>query len=487
MGLTRLEASQTGTVYIVGAGPGPGDLITVRGLRALEKADVVIADALVPRSFFDDVGIIVPDNGIIWRDAQEPALTQDQVNDLLIEHALTGRTVVRLKGGDPGVFGRGWEEAEVLSRHGIAWEIIPGLTAGTALPAQAGLPLTLRGEARSFALATGRLDGDEVNPELPRADSVLLYMSVSALPRISEQLLADGWSPRTPVTIIERGGLLWERRFRGGLGEIAQIAQEVKLTSPALIVVGEAARRRVEMPTILFTGLDPANFRTLGTLLHWPALQVVEAPDAGEQVAHALEAGQSARRVTFIFTSKAGVRAFFAAATGQARCSKDLLTGARLIAAGPGTAQMLERYGVCGATVPEVPGSEGIIGGLSERERGLCVLIQGAQATNALECELFARFEGNGGGVVRLKLHRAVPHCELGGTALPEHDAIFFTSPSGVRAYQDVFGADAFRREVLCIGEQTKAALRSLDVEGKVVHPGVAESSRSGRSSSSAT
>ena len=461
-----------GIVFIVGAGPGPGDLITVRGLRALEKADVVIADELLPRSFFDDLDLRMTGVLVIRRDDRDPALSQHEVNDLLVQHALAGRTVVRLKGGDPGVFGRGWEEAERLSQQGIPWEIIPGLTAGTALPALAGLSLTHRGEARSVALATGRLREGELNVDLPRADSLVLYMSVSALEALVRRLVADGWPEQTPVAVIEHGGLEWERHLRGALSEIAGIAQQARLQSPALIVVGEAARERVQRPTILFTGLDASNFRTLGTLLHWPALEIAEAPDAVENVREAINAARSAAALTVIFTSKMSARVFFSAAR-TCRSDLGLPTDTRVIAAGPGTADLLRRHGVADVIIPDLPGSEGIIRLLGEAERGHCVLIQGEQASEALERELTGRFDS----ITRLSLHRAVTHPQLGEMPLPEHDAIYLTSPSGVRAYHERFGMAAFEREVLCIGEPTRAALRTLGIDAKVVHPGVSDES----------
>jgi uroporphyrin-III C-methyltransferase len=466
VGVDGRTSTAPGTVFIVGAGPGPGDLITVRGLRVLQRADVVIADELLPRSFFEDLDLTLPADRVIWREDGERSLSQAEVNELLVGHALEGRTVVRLKGGDPGVFGRGWEEAALLSSHRIPWQIIPGLTAGTALPALAGLSLTHRGEGRSVALATGRLRRGALNHDLPRADSLVLYMSVSGLPELTERLLATGWAPGTPAAIIERGGLPWERRFARSLAEIARIASDADLRSPSLIIVGEAARRRVDQPLVLFTGLDPSNFRTLGDLTHWPALQIVEAPDAEARVEQAIESLQAGPQSTVVFTSKVGVRAFFRAA-GAGWDDLGLPSETRVIAAGPATGEVLRRHGVTRVLSPGTLGATGVLDLLSGRHTGNCILVQGAQADGDLARRLDGRFDS----VTRLSLHRAVTHPELGAVPLPDHDAIFFTSPSGVRAYHHEFGAAAFRRDVLCIGEPTRAALRALGVDGKVVYP----------------
>ncbi|MHC4591570.1 MAG: uroporphyrinogen-III C-methyltransferase [Planctomycetota bacterium] len=462
-----------GKVYIVGAGPGSADLITVRGLRAARLADVLICDDLLPRSFLADVGVPAEGKEIQWLGSDGRRPGQSEINRRIYEAARDGKVVVRLKGGDPFVFGRGNEEVEFLSNHGVPWEVIPGVSASMAAPAVAGLPLTWRQRSRSFAVVSARCAGGTINDAMPRADSLVVLMGVAVIEEVADQLVHDGWPPDTPAAVIERATMPWERRAYGVLAEIADVARKAGVASPAVFVVGEAASRRAAFqmrPRVLFTGLDPANFRALGDLIHWPALQV-EPDRAGYAALPGVLGGLA--RADFdhvVFTSKMGVRSFLDALEDYASDAR-LLAGATLVAAGAGTAMRLQEHGLLADVVPLDGGSEGILASLAQVPGSRVLLVQGSHAPRGLERGI----RSAGGEVTRLALHRVVPHPDL-GRSLPEHDVIYFVSPSGVRSYAATYGEAAFQREAWCIGDVTLAELTKHGFNGKVVQPHVSAS-----------
>lgn len=230
------ERQAAGRVALVGGGPGQEDLITVRGQQLLDAADVVVADRLGPRGLLDTLR----DDVILFDVGKTPgchAVSQDEINAMLVEHALAGRNVVRLKGGDPFVLGRGTEERDYCQRHGVTVELVPGVSSALAVPAAVGIPLTHRGYARGFSVITGHDDLDVV----PRSGghTLVILMGVRALEASSAQLIDNGFSPDTPTAIIESGWTDQQRLTLGRLGQIAEIAAARKVGNPAVIVIGD--------------------------------------------------------------------------------------------------------------------------------------------------------------------------------------------------------------------------------------------------------
>ena len=243
--------SQKGKVYLVGAGPGDPKLITVKGMECLQKADVVVYDRLANPALLE---YAPPHAERIYcgKLPDHHTMKQEAINQLLAEKALEGHTVVRLKGGDPSVFGRVGEEAEHLVDYGIEYEIVPGVTAGIAAPAYAGIPVTHRDYGSSFAVVTGHLR--EEKPELAvekwRAlaqgiDTVAFYMGIGNLPMIRAQLIAHGKDRHTPVAVIAWGTLPDQATVTGTLEDIEQrLAENPHITNPAIILVGDVVRLR---------------------------------------------------------------------------------------------------------------------------------------------------------------------------------------------------------------------------------------------------
>jgi uroporphyrin-III C-methyltransferase/precorrin-2 dehydrogenase/sirohydrochlorin ferrochelatase len=232
-----------GRVSLVGGGPGADGFITVRGRQLLAEADVVIVDRLAPQGLLatldEDVEVI--DAG---KAPHAHTLTQDQINDLLISRAQQGKHVVRLKGGDPFVLGRGGEEALACAGAGVPVEVVPGVTSGVSVPAAAGIPVTHRGLSRGFALVSGH-EADIDWDGLRGADTLVVLMGVARIAQIRDELLAAGRDPGTPVAVIERGTTPQQRTTTGTLADIPAIATAADVQAPAIIVVGDVAALNV--------------------------------------------------------------------------------------------------------------------------------------------------------------------------------------------------------------------------------------------------
>ena len=237
------KAARTGEAYLVGAGPGSPDLITVRGRQLLAHADVVLYDRLVNPAILSfarrDAELVC-----VGKTPHKPSITQVQLNRLLVQLVASGKRVCRLKGGDPMIFGRVGEELEALTQAGLPFQIVPGVSAVEGCAAYAGIPLTLRGVAHAILITTGHTR-DHVSPDLAAyqpGQTLALYMGVERFASIVDQLLGNGHDPATPVAIVESGTLPEQRVIRATLGDLARVAAEHRVVSPALLLVGETVR-----------------------------------------------------------------------------------------------------------------------------------------------------------------------------------------------------------------------------------------------------
>ncbi|MYD09507.1 MAG: uroporphyrinogen-III C-methyltransferase [Chloroflexi bacterium] len=240
---------KTGKVYLVGAGPGDPDLITRKGLRLLRSADVVIYDRLIPHELLDEARA----DAELINGGKQPTrhrLAQADINALLVDRALNGKAVVRLKGGDPYVFGRGGEEALACRDHGIPYEVVPGVTSAVAVPACAGIPLTHRHISSAFAVIAGHEDPSKGASSINYAalaklgGTIVIMMGVKNLPAITRQLLEHGLDPATPAAVIEWGATPRQRVCSGSAAQIAAIARRMEVKPPAITIIGEVARLR---------------------------------------------------------------------------------------------------------------------------------------------------------------------------------------------------------------------------------------------------
>lgn len=234
-----------GKVYIVGAGPGDIELITVKGLRCIKEADVILYDRLVNQELLNYAksGAELIFCGKL---PNRHAMIQESINESLVRFAMEGKTVTRLKGGDPFVFGRGAEEAEVLANKEIPFEIVPGITSGIAAPAYAGIPVTHRELSSSFAIVTGHRQKDKDDnlkwEALVHIETLAIYMGVKNLPYIVSQLLKFGRAKETPVALIHWGTYDKQQTVTGTLESIETIVQESNIANPSMIVVGDVVK-----------------------------------------------------------------------------------------------------------------------------------------------------------------------------------------------------------------------------------------------------
>jgi uroporphyrin-III C-methyltransferase len=232
----------TGRVALVGAGPGDPDLLTLKALRLITACDVVVYDALVGDGVMDLVPPQV-ERRYVGKQRAHHSLSQDQINSLLVALARQGKTVVRLKGGDPFVFGRGGEELQALAEAGVPFEVVPGITAACGVSAHAGIPLTHRDHAQGCLFVTGHLKDGSCNldwPALARPkQTTVIYMGLAGLPEICAQLIAHGLPATHPAGVVERGTLSGQRVVTGTLADLPQRVAEAGLESPCLTIVGE--------------------------------------------------------------------------------------------------------------------------------------------------------------------------------------------------------------------------------------------------------
>ncbi len=468
--LLRPSRNALGTVFIIGAGPGAADLITLRGVLALQAADAILADRLVPRSFLFELGISERGKIVKHLGDQSPRWSQEEINRWLVEMAEAGKTVARLKGGDPFVFGRGDSEIQSLARRGIAWEVIPGPTSATAVLTAAGFPLTRHAEGRSFAVTTARIEGGRVTNALPKADTLVILMGIAALPQIVDRLQHDCWAADAPAAIVERGTLTGERRAIGTLQNLCALAEQGGFSAPAIVVVGEAARSIAviqQQPTILFTGLDPTAFRTLGNVLHWPAQEIAPHPQAETRLEMAFTALVRNSFDWVAFTDKQAVIAVLAAMAARGRDAR-CFGQAKIAALSPATGAQLVRGQIQpDATFADMD-NEFIARQLVSRgDRSKILLVQGSHSSLALLSQLRAA----GSDLTQVRLHKLSPHPGL-ARPLPKHDVVYFVSPAGVRIYVENYGKAAFERETWCLGKATQQALAEQGVEAKIVRPG---------------
>ena len=468
------------TVYLVGAGPGDPGLLTARALELIAAADVIVYDRLIPASALEGAR---PDATLVYagKEGGGPSMSQGEIDRLLVSHGSSGGTVVRLKGGDPFVFGRGGEEAEELRAAGIPFEVVPGVTAGVAGPAYAGIPVTHRDAASAVAFVTGHEDPNKPSSALDWGalaafpGTLVFYMGVRQLPLIASRLVAGGRDSSEPAAVVERGTLPEQRVVTGTLATIATVAAEAGVRAPALVVVGAVTRLRERLrwfESRPLAGLSVAVTRAraqasgLASRLADLGAQVVEAP-AIRIVPLAGPALSVAGYDLVCLTSPNGVRLLFdrlAAAGLDARA----LAGARVAAIGPGTAAVLRSYGVIADVVPERFVAEGLVEALADVPVQRALVARAADARDVLVDAL--RERGAEVDVVALyeTVAESLSEAQLGAVA--DADYVTFTSSSTVRFFFESAGelGSRLRARLISIGPVTSATLREFGREPDV-------------------
>ena len=503
----------SGVVYLVGAGPGDPGLITVAGLARIREADVIVYDRLVSERLLDHAR---PDAELIYvgkapeyafgtpavaRGPGPEAAPHDQaaINQLLIDRAHAGKRVVRLKGGDPFVFGRGGEEGEALRAAGIPFEGVPGVTSAIAVPAYAGIPVTHRGVATSFAVITGHEDPAKGEPAIDWAglakgpDTLVFLMGVKNLPEIAANLTANGRPASTPVAVIRWGTTPEQRTITGTLADIAERVAEAGLTPPAITVVGEVVRLRETLSwfesrplfgkrvLITRTRRQASNLARLlseqGAIpVELPAIEIEPVEDNGA-LAAAIERLRDGAYAWCGFTSANAVELFFERLR-EAGADARAFAGTQVFAIGPATAEALREHGIAADVVPREYVAEAVVEAMRGRlQTGDRVLLPRAESARP---ELVTGLEALGASVDEIAVYRAaVPSAAdpetLAAVREGRIDIVTFTSSSTVRNLLSLLGGDArvltagARPLIACIGPITAETARESGLTVDVV------------------
>jgi len=470
-----------GKVYLIGAGPGDPELLTLKGRRVLEQADSILFDHLAPAALLDFAPASA-ERVYVGKKKSDHAFSQEEICAMLIERAQRGLTVVRLKGGDPLIFGRGGEEAEALADAGVPFELVPGVTSPLGIGAYAGVPLTHRGRSTSVSFVAGHEVGAVDWKTVGQADTLVIFMGMSAFAEIARELIAAGRSPETPAIAVRWATRPDQESIEGTLASLAGLIADGGMKPPATIIVGEVVRLREKLnwfERLPLFGRRIVNTRPKGQadaltlrlkalgadVIEMPTIEIQQAADYGP-LDRAL--GELASYDWLIFTSANGVRCFVERLDVSAVDLRSLR--AKVCAIGPATRSAIEALHLKVDLMGREYVAEGLIEAFSVYElAGRRVLLpRAAVARDLVPVELTRR----GAQVDVVEAYRTVaPEGAaaqagkvFGGKRKP--DCITFTSSSTVQNFVSVAGAEAVAGvKVASIGPVTTATARRLGIE----------------------
>lgn len=464
-----------GTVYLVGAGPGDAKLITVRGLELIQKADVIIYDFLVNK---DLLTFAKPGAEIIYvgKQASKHELPQQDINALIASKAKNNEIVVRLKGGDPFIFGRGGEEAQVLAKQNIAFEIVPGITSAISVPAYAGIPLTHRDFASTVAFITGHEDEKKTestirwNELATGPDTLVFLMGVKNLKTIKDKLIAGGRNPDTQASLIQWGTLPRQKIVTGKLREIDTVAKKAGIRPPAIILVGDVINLRDQLKwferrplfgrKIVITRAPHQSLK-LGDMLTEKGAEVLYCPTIdikpikpNKKLSRAI---QSINKYSYIiFTSTNAVSLFFETLFNMGKDTRSL-AGIKALPIGDATASLLTSKGVIPDYLPDTFTSEGIVEILKTMDiQGKSFLLPRAEEARDI---IVTFIRDHGGTCDVIPIYRAT--LPKDATPLDETpDITTFTSSSTVKNFVTLYGKDILKKTIIAsIGPVTTRTL----------------------------
>lgn len=479
-----------GVVYLVGAGPGDPDLMTLRGRELLAACDAVVYDHLASEHFLNWVSESCR-KIYVGKQSGRHSMKQEEINDVLVELALSGLKVVRLKGGDPFVFGRGGEEILALEARGIPYETVPGVTSAVAVPESAGIPVTHRAVSRSFHVITGHTQGGEdclppgfqVYADLP--GTLVFLMGLGQLPVIAKELMAGGKSPDTPAAVIEKGTLPGQRMVRGTLADIYEKAASAGIGTPAVIVVGQTAAYEMKCAhrTAALAGIRVGITGTryfadrLGRALEKEGAETVRLLDM-EVISHVTEppmqeAYRNLKAYSWaVFTSANGVRIFFQGLK-QTGMDHRALGHLKFAVIGDGTGRELAEHGFLADYMPDSFCAESLALGLGAiLTGGDRLLIARSAGGSPVLTEILKEAKAQFDDIV---LYRVAGNPAEGGTGEPDRlDYLTFASASGVRAYAQsgktlVPGHGKPGAKLVCIGDITARELEKHGLKADII------------------
>jgi uroporphyrinogen III methyltransferase/synthase len=477
-----------GIVYLVGAGPGDAGLITVRGRELLDTCDVIVHDALANPALLDGPrarGAELVDAG--KRGGSSESARQDEINATLVRLGHGGKRVVRLKGGDPFVFGRGSEEAQALAAAGVPFEVVPGVTAGIAAPAYAGIPVTHRGVATSVTFVTGHEDPSKPETQVDWAamakaaqtGTVVLYMGVKTLPSIAHALIAGGLSRETPAAAVQWGTHNRQRTVVSTVAQLAQAAADAGLTAPVITVIGRSVSLRDDISWFesrplfgkrIVVTRATAMPGTLSAALRARGAEVIEAPSTEIEPLDQAPLDAAVLELSsydwLILTSATGVR-FFRQALDRAGLDARALSYTEVAVIGPSTGKALRELGVYPDLIPSRFVAESLLEAMAEEDiEGARILIATADdSRDVLPTGL--RKLGADVTVVHMYRSRLVTSGDTveqlrAAIDAGEVDGVTFTSASTVSGFVAQAGQErASRVKAFSIGSVTSDAARA--------------------------
>ena len=468
---------QSGKVYLIGAGPGDTGLITMKGIEALKEADVIVYDHLASPSLLNTTK-----DEAEWIDAGKFAghhrMKQAEIEELLIEKAMEGQTVARLKGGDPFIFGRGGEEALALTAAGIEYEVIPGVSSAYSAPAYAGIPITHRGKASSFHVITGHEDPAKGESSLDydilaREEGTLVFlMGLSKLHQISDRLIANGKDAHTPAAVIASGTTARQRCVTGELGRIAAISEKSDIQPPAILVVGDVVSLKKEIDWQQAGSLSGKKILVTATEIIAEPLAEKIRKLGGEPVVMSLISVRAEKmyglkevlvrpgKRWLVFTSRNGVRFFFEQMKKE-QVDIRSLGDSRIAVMGAGTRRELENWGCYADLLPEQSCSESLAKALcahAEPDEAIC-LFRAEEASDVLT----KRLREKQYRVVDIPTYRTEimwKKRELLREMLEDVDAVTFCSASAVSAFVQMTEGHDLVAKTICIGPVTAQAAK---------------------------
>ena len=468
-------------VYLIGAGPGDPELVTLKALRLVREADAVIYDSLIPHEILDEAGNDAELIDVGKRMGREYK-TQDVINDLIVETAGKYDRVVRLKGGDPFVFGRGGEEAIALEEAGIDYEVVPGVTSAVSVPEHAGIPVTHRKEARSFTVITGHTAaGSEIDySAYANIDGTLVFlMGLNNIPNIRDGLIRGGMDPEMPAAVISSGFAINEKTVRGKLSDIEAKVKEAGLVSPAIIVVGKVTEhdfsgRKGRLTRIGVVGTDAFTGRMAERLEQSGAGAVVKQAvrvklKKEEEGIKALKAALNdiEKYGYVLFASQNAIDMFFDAADEE-KIDRRRFAGLKMAVVGGSTAKWLRKYGYDADIVPEDYTVEALAGQMAEEleteaaESGVMNKVLAIRAVKGNEI-LYKVFDERKIPYDKVMLYDSAGEQVMTAGEIASLDWLIFGSGSGV----DVFFSEMEKMGITipsgvkfaCIGGPTADAL----------------------------
>ena len=474
-------------VYLIGAGPGDAGLLTIKAAEILSQAEVLIYDKLADKKILN----FAPENCekiYVGKSAGQHTLRQEEINKLLVEKSAGKNFVVRLKGGDPFVFGRGGEEGIFLRENNVDFEIIPGVTSAISVPAYAGIPVTHRGIATSFSVITGHEDPTKPESTIcwekisTAADTLIFLMGVENLPKITAKLIEHGRDAKTPAAVIQNGTKFSQKVLVTTLENVAADVEKNKITPPAIFVVGEVVNLREKLKwfenktlfgkKILVTRTRQQaskltkKLENLGAeVFEFPTIKISPPSDNFESLDAAIKNLQTFDWI--IFTSANGVEKFFARLKFF-KLDARIFFNAKVAAIGSATAEKLSDCGIIADLIPAEFRAEGLLAELQDKVAGKKILLARAEvARDILPREL----ENFGASVTVAKVYKTEPtDADFSSIADKKIDLVTFTSSSTVENFIQAVGAD-FLREVktAAIGTVTAETLKNFGVTADIV------------------